>query len=272
MGFGYNPGLMKFGERLDMLDFFVWMRSLQEEFGSGLYVYDASSYYIVNRTPKENILKLGERPSAEAILEVLVNEQDRPKRKEIMLNSELRSEYLQRLIEISGVDARYIDSRKLFRDDRDYWSALDLALEFVSKLEKDNISLVDKILPADCTAASKLYLPLEIAEALYFKNKYGVAGKFGPETEMFFDKVILSFLEEQELSYQGIRCKIGPRRPGYLSDKNVIWTTSMDCGVGELLNSDSDYRKFVERYLETFKNGENVEECAIRMKGLLGGN
>ena len=100
MGFGYNGSLEKSGERLDMLDFFSWMKQTQREWS----IWDASAYYIVNKTSPKKIQKLGDNPSAKNILDVLVNEQERPKRAEIIRNCDLRSLYLKRLIELSNID------------------------------------------------------------------------------------------------------------------------------------------------------------------------
>lgn len=267
MGFGYNYDLANFGERLDILNFYSWMKRLQKEFSSYWLIYDASGYFIVNRTPEKNIKKLGDKPAAGQILDVLVSEQDKPKRQDIMRNCDLRSYYLQKAIEVSGIDAAYIDSRKVFREDEEYKNALDLSLEFVEKLQRTDAGLVERILPRNSNPASKLYLPLEIAEAAYLQSKFGVGGKFGPITEEFFDKAIMGLTEEQKIPYQTIRCPFGPRKPGYLSDRNVIWTRSPDHFVMDILESDRQYRDFVGLYLEPFtRNDKSLEECALTMK------
>ena len=134
-------------------------------------------------------------------------------------------------------------------------------------MQKDNPELVKRILPTNPNPASSLYLPLEIAEALYLKNKYGISGKFGPKTEEFFDEAIFVLTIEKGIPYQSIRCPFGPRKPGYISDRNVIWTASPDYFVSGILESDEEYREFVEQYLAPFrKNGEPIGEVALRMK------
>jgi hypothetical protein len=184
-----------------------------------------------------------------------------------MKNCELRSQYLQRAIDISGINARYVDSRQVFREDGEYRTALDESLEFVKRLQKDNPELVAKILPANPNPASKLYLPLEIAEVLYLESKFGVGGKFGPKTEEFFDEAIFGLTRENGISYQSIRCPFGPRKPGYLSDRNVIWTVSPDYFVSDILQSDRGYREFVGQYLEPLRqNGKSIEQVALRTK------
>jgi len=271
MGFGYNPNLSTFGERLDILNFFSWMKQLQDEFSSGWFVYDASGYYIVNRTPKKKIDNLGNSPNAKQILEVLISEQDRPKRKEIINNCELRSQYLQRAINISRVNATYIDSRLVFREDSDYQDALDLSLEFVRRLQKEDLELVSSILPSNSNPASRLYLPLEIAEALYLKNRLGVSGKFGPSSEELFDQSILRLFKEIGISYQTVRCSSGPRKPGYLSDRNVIWTRFPDNQTVYGLLNDRGYKKFVETYLVPFRNGKSLSQEVLELRRKLEG-
>ena len=134
-------------------------------------------------------------------------------------------------------------------------------------MKKDNPELIARILPANPNPASKLYLPLEIAEALYLESKFGVGGKFGPQTEEFFDEAIFGLTRQKGVSYQSIRCPFGPRKPGYLSDRNVIWTSSPDYFVSGILESDETYREFVGQYLEPFRqNGEPIEQIALRTK------
>lgn len=270
MGFGYNPDLIRFGERLDILNFFSWMRIFQDSFGSDLTIFDASGYTIVNRTPEKKIKALGEYPTAEQILDALVSEQDRPKKAEIIQNCELRSRYLRRLIEISGIKADHVDSRQVFRESKDYKQALDVALDFVKRLELDKPDIVDKIQPQNPNPASKLYLPLEVAEAIYLLEVGRVSGKFGPTTEEYFDQAILQILEERAKPYETLRCSFGPRKTGYLSDRNVIWTQSPDSFVSGILATDSEYRNFVAQYLEPFRErGEQVESCAMKMRDKL---
>ena len=137
MGFGYNGTLVSLGERLEMLDFFSWMKKLQDKGVQEWTIWDASGYFIVNKLPAKKLIGLGSQPSASLILEALVEEQERPKRAEIKENCDLRSQYLQRLIQMTGVKAKYLNSWQVFREDSRYAEAVDVALEFVKRLEKD---------------------------------------------------------------------------------------------------------------------------------------
>jgi len=250
-----------------MLDFFSWMKRLQQQGGVQQWtIWDASGFYIVNKTPKRRLEALNGDRSGEKILEVLVTEQDSPKREEIRRNCDARRQYLKRLIEIADIDAVYIDSRDIFRQDPRYAVALDIALEYVGRLERDNPSLVRKIVPPSENPATALYLPLEIAEAVYFEDTAGISGKFGPKTEQFFDACILGAQEEMKRPYMAIWSPLGPRKPGYLFDEQALWTSSRDKDVLAAFQ-DTGYDYFARRYLNTFcQAGEFAKDCMLRLK------
>ena len=270
MGFGYNSQLISMGERLDILTFFSWMKRLSATFVQQWTIWDASGYYIVNKTPKRKIEALNGQLTGERVLEILVQEQESPKRTEIKFNCDLRSQYLQRLIKVSGINVRYIDSRKVFREDQQYAGLLDIALEYVQKLRIDNLRLLQRIIPPSDNPVRELYLPLEIAEALYLKEEYGVAGKYGPKSEQFFDACILGLQEQLGIPYTVLWSEVGPRKVGYLDDKNVLWTKSPDWFISELLQKDQPYFQFVQSYLPSFRQeGETSLQCLVRLRDLL---
>ncbi len=270
MGFGYNPRLISMGERLDILDFFAWMKRLQTVSVQQWTIWDASGYSIVNKTPKRKIEALNGQLTGERVLEILVLEQESPKRTEIKLNCDLRSQYLQRLIEVSGINGRYIDSRKVFRENQKYAALLDIALEYVEQLRVDNLELLQRIIPPSDNPARELYLPLEIAEALYLKEEYGVAGKYGPTSEQFFDACILGLQEQLGIPYAVLWSPVGPRKAGYLDDENVLWTKSPDRFISGLLQKDQLYFQFVQSYLQPFQQErETSQECLLRLRDLL---
>ncbi len=270
MGFGYNSSLAEFGERLEMFDFFSWMKKLQTIGVKEWVVWDASSYFIVNRIPAQQMIKLGSKPSAQQVLDVLIEEQDSPKRAEVKSNFDLRSLYLQRLIELSGVDARYLDSRRVFREDSAYAEALDLSLKFVQRLERDSPDLVAKIKPIKENPGSKLYLPLEIAEAFYLNLEYGVEGKYGPQTEQYFDQAILKLETEWDVPYLTVRSALGPRKPGYLDDQNVLTTKMSEKEVKRLLAFDKEYNQWIGTVTSFYsKESENITDTSLRLLRML---
>ncbi len=281
MGFGYNGELTKAGERLDMLDFFAWMKRLQRLGVEEWNVWDAAGYWIVNKTPKKKIEKLGKNPRAADILEVLIAEQDRPKRREIKDNCDLRSQYLQRLIAATGVEAKYFDSRKVMRDDPRFVEAFDTALEYEKELP---FLLRNIICPKTDNPARELYLPLEMAEALYLEMLQDVSGKYGPETERFFDAGILRMMQSQGKPYVTIRSPQPPDETpvGYLANRwfdptpaqGLMRGTPVACSQDDQFRLERvlgksperpTYKAFVGQYLSEFKEeGESLIDCAQR--------
>ena len=270
MGFGYNPRLFSAGERLDLFEFFAWMKRLQGAYVQQWTIWDASGYSIVNTTPKKKIQALNDKYTGENVLDVLIQEQERAKRAEIKINCDLRSRYLQRLITITGINGVYLDSRQIFREDKQYSILLDVALEYVQKLKVDNPLLLQRIIPLSDNPARELYLPLEITEALYLQEKYGVEGKYGPKTEQFFDACILGMQEQRKVPYSAVWSAIGPRRVGYLDDEKVLWTSSPNWLIKELLQRDQNYFQFIQSYLQPFQQKEERSlECVLRLRNLL---
>jgi hypothetical protein len=254
MGFGYNPRLSEAGERLDILQYFSWMKVLQEKgIANKWFIWDASCYAIVNSARGKNFKKLGDNPEAESILEFLMNELARPKKQQIRDNCELRGAYLRKAMEIvgmkTGFNAKYIDAKKVIEQDPGYAIALEFALEYVQDLEKTTPDLIARINPKNPNPVSKLYLPLEIAETIYLRETYDALVKFGPDKEEDFDKCIIGFNEDNNTSYATIRCNPGPRKSGYLDDELSVRTSSPDKYVKELLDRDKPYRDFVRSFL-----------------------
>lgn len=284
MGFGYNPTLTKFGERLDMLDFFAWMKRWQSQ---GLVdrwiIWDAASYAIVNKVPPLSLERLGTNPSARKVLEYLVEEQERQyvlssqtyernEQEKFRLNCRLRSYYLQRLNIVTGVNGEYLDARRIFREDRAFENSLDKALEFTRRLRRDNPELVRKIEPEKATPPAQLYLPLEIAEALYLQQTRGIEGKFGPCTEEYFDQSIILLQEELGKSYATIRCPLPPGelKPAYLFTRSsdILYTSGLLKAktIRRLLRRSPGYQEFVEFYLAPFqKPTEGAVPCLQRL-------
>ncbi len=269
MGFGYNPTLTVYGERLDMFDFFGWMRRLEDRGVKEWTIWDASGFQIVNIGRLRKIQELSER-TGKKILEVLIGEQDLPKRREFRENSDKRREYLNRLIQISEINGTYLDAREVWRNDPRYGEAFEEALEITAQFRRDYPDLVRNIIPQKADELSELYLPLEIAEAIYLREVYNIKGKFGPETEVWFDKAVLNVCERKNEAYTTIRCPRGPRNAAYLAGREVITVNMSDVLIERTLSSDRVYREYIESCLEPFrKEGEKKEEITKRIKDTL---
>ena len=268
MGFGYNRFLAERGERLDMLDYFSWMKRIQQLTGAEWFIWDASGYWIVNKTPKK---RLPTTINGKQLLEILVDEQNQPERSDIRQNCDQRAQYLQRLIQASGITARYLDSRMVFRQDESYVNALDGALEYVDRLTKECPELVARISPPADNPFRGFYLPLETAEALYLLATQLVQGKFGPESERDFDAVILGATECMRVPYLSVRSPLPPTgKPGYLADDGSSITTKDAEGVVEEKLANQPYAAYVRQYLAPFRQpDEPLIGCAVRMQNLL---
>lgn len=257
MGFGYNPDLYRYGERIDMLYYFAWMLKLQKELDIQWTIYDASGYAIVNQARDKNILKANGEPKT--IINTIINEGNRPCKEYFRRNCDLRSNYLKRLIKISKLEANYIDSRVIFREDGDYVEAFSIAYNFVEK-NKDSSRFVKEVNKRSNNLSKKLYLPLEIAEAIYLYNKESIDIKFGPETEKYFDEGILGIMKQDSINYSSLLCPLGPRKPGYLSDENVLWSKMRIDLIVQTLSEDDNYKEFVSSYMSIFRKGVPLEE------------
>lgn len=276
IGIGYNPQLFNTGERLEMLDFFSWMKRLEEKSVQEWTIWDASGYAIVNKitsgTSKAIFEILENNPSAKEVLTCLITEQDNKGRSQyqaielskLRQNCELRSTYLQRLIEVTGITGSYLNSWDVFRTDPKYEEALDISLEYVKFLEKSNPELIDKInFSKEPNAATRLYLPLEIAEALYLEETRVVKGKFGPTSEEFFDEAILDLQERRKVGYTSLRCQLPPGqdRPAYLMSKanRILSSKCRPKTIKRIIRRDPELKGFLEQSTGPLREeGENI--------------
>ena len=269
MGFGYNGTLSEKGERIDILGFFSRMKLLEWKIKDWV-IWDASAFYIVNRTPAKRIQDLR---SGTRILEALITEQDNKKRSEIKRNCDLRSLYLKKLIEISGIRAQYFDSRHVFREDKRFAECFDVSLDYFARLRRDCPDFVLRIMPNNGNPASQLYFPLEIAESIYLAEFFGVKGKFGPISERFFDDCILDVQSIMGNSYATLKDSSCPEssggKPAYLANDNVI-TTRTDLDEIKLILADPEFRRYFVASVGYFvKQGESLEEVIPRIQKAL---
>ncbi len=287
MGFGYNPQLVTSGERLDMLDFFSWMKQLQDgRIVPEWVIWDAAGYAIVNKikdTSSRSFKTLVGGASAATILDCLCEEQNAKypfrsvfdSREKILFqqNCQLRSEYLKRFIAVSGVNAEYYDSREVFGSDPRFRDALEESLAFVKYLEAKTDPILEEVMPQSSSKVGSLYLPLEIAEALYLANVKNVNGKFGPVTEKYFDTCILNCFEQNKKEYTALRCPLAPneKRPAYLKTDDPFPLTTKGTTkaktIKKRLSQDLVYQQFVNNYLEIFKSdNETVIQTIQRLR------
>ncbi len=244
MGIGYNPSLVNQGERLDMLGFFNWFRTLQEK-DIDVTIWDASSYAIVNcrnYSGTAEFAKLGNKPTAKDILSWAIQEQERgldtyesrkkwttdldPYKKldQFRENCDLRNRYLKAFAIATNTPVNVVSAWDTFRKDQNrFANCLEEALEFIRKKEIDNPDFYNAFISGD-DPIKKLYVPLEIAEALYFQNNQEIEVKFGPITEKEFDAAIIDCQNWLGNDYTTIRCPLlpGQNKPAYLRDLSLV--------------------------------------------------
>ena len=266
IGIGYNPNLNTLGERLDMLDFFYWTNKFPTPQWT---IWDASAYYIVNKIQQKKFKSLGPNFSVKQLLDTIVEEFNRPKRAEIRKNCYLRQVYL---VLISCLFKRPIEIVNAYtmiqgESDKTFAEALELALDYTRRLERDSPKLMEQIYVKNSNPASRLYLPLEIAETIYLNRVDGIGGKFGTITEMFFDEAILGCMKQSGIPYKVFWCPKGPRKIPYLDDQKVIRTFTTDSSVEKLLQDDKEYADYVARYISPLsRQGESLFDSVRRIR------
>lgn len=263
IGIGYNQNLNIFGERLDMLDFFYYISQFATQSWT---IWDASSYYIVNKIKKKKLESIGQKPSAKKIVDIIVEEFNKPKRAEIRENCYLRQKYLVSIARLfRGIKSFEIMNAAtvLQLKSAAFTAALELALDYTRKLERDNPKLIESIYVRNSNPASKLYLPLEITETIYL-NGDGISGKFGPVTERFFDDAILGYMKQFEIPYKVLWSPKGPRNIPYLDDQRVVRTSTSDARIEGLLQEDADYQAYVKKYISPLRSRDEPVFDSIR--------
>lgn len=314
MGFGYNPMLREQGERLDMLEYVAWMKRLLDAGVNFVTFWDASAYQMVNVLPKGRFCgNPASAPDAAAgFLETLAEELQRPKRAEIAENCALRNKYLWNLRSLTGLSPTRSGSVRsvtdLFRGIKDgedggkdlvqraeqnnfarYATLFCQAAEYVERMQTDEPWLLSQVFPPallkkikEENPAAQFYLPMEMAEAMYLQNNTPgiLSGKYGPQSEQPFDNFILGIQQERFQPYAALRSPLGPRKPGYLKDNDVLWTSSsnddiaklirrnsINCEEGELSDVNREYGNFVRDYLRVLAEpNEPLVDCAIRLR------
>ena len=296
MGIGYNALLREKGERLDMLEYVAWMKRLLDSCVSFVSFWDASMYQIANVLPKKRFCNSASSPGvAGNFLETLAEELQQPKRVEIAENCALRNKYLWNLRSLLGLPSRSGTVRsaaEFFGPERDerrwarYATLLCEAAQYVERLREKNPKALEEFSSAfrNENPAAQMYLPMEIAEALYLQNNTPgiISGKYGPQSERPFDDCILGLQEERFQPYAAMRSPLNsPARPGYLKPigdwpENVLWTSSSNDRIASVVKGtrtkfyedvECEYSDFVRGYLRVLAEpDEKLVDCAIRLR------
>lgn len=204
--FGFNVGVD--GEPIDQIQAFIVAKRMQEynlsRFGrSGFFIpFVAGSYEVLNTRKDQN---------AEEALDKLKKADDN------------KAEFFKRIMDVMGINGEVIVTHDLWSKD-EYWSAFvdffsrenvteslltenTLGLN-VSQTKIDNSYLVSElcgiVFPIKCDEltekignwrAAIIYLPIEVAEAMYLARVTNANLKLGPADERTYDKFIADYMD-----------------------------------------------------------------------------
>jgi len=198
-GVSYNPMITAYGENVNILDFFGWLKAG----GFKGIVLDASLYAIVNATKKVPVKKYTQNAAQEAAEFLLSEIEAHP---EIKNAACTRGRYLRAAatsLFSPSSQPLVIDAEMMWQSDR-YRSCLQKAIAFCTLNPKYGSELDIKryanYVRYD-TPYQRWYSVLVLAEALYLYEVYGANIKLGPTTESNFDSLIREFMASLGISY-----------------------------------------------------------------------
>lgn len=192
-GVSYNPNLLRDGEKFDNLDFYAWAARLQKKFrGFDLTILDASPYQVLNEMGESDWPSdLSDEEFPFWFYENMARGIESSGT--LGANCELRSRYLQAMLEASGVKGKVVSALDLIK------SGDPILLESMKEARKtcgvrvlNNRLAVDRpvFYKRNGTEFAKSYTPAVVAEALYFLRANGIKAKLGPTSEVEFDNLI----------------------------------------------------------------------------------
>jgi len=251
IGIGFSNEVCSKGERIDLLDFYSWAKRAQKQAGSPeLIVWNAACYSVLNELSPELIPKKFSSSSAEQILELLTEDLD--KNAAVKENSLLRTRYLRSFLETTEVKGRVIDAAERFKEPK-FIAAFQECLEYCYDPESGSIGPSRFVGFGQANSASKLYTPLEMAEAVYLLDTEGIEFKLGPVTEQRFDSFIREVVfQNRQQRYGSIWYTLPPgRKPSYLADSRSINFLDDEAEIEKKL-SDLRYRQWLSSVTDPF--------------------
>lgn len=184
--YGMNVSGQQRYEPIDQLDGFLVGKAMQLDTGASFYPYVAGVYGVFNTTSPQRARKTKrqmtrrETEKAGLLNNIMTNLQLEGK---VVLASEIWDDpsywqFFSEAIEQIGGEQKLIED-----------SSMQQA-QFFGKLPKELLGSYASVLDADYLKevdSAVLYLPAEIAEALWFRKNRGVEWKIGPESEQMYD-------------------------------------------------------------------------------------
>ncbi len=200
-GVSYNPMISAYGENVNILDFFGWLKAA----GLKGVVLNASLYAIVNTAKIVPVNKFTQNAANEAA-EFLLSEIDADACLEIKNAARIRNRYLRAAaasLFSTSSQPLVVDAEMMWQSGR-YRSCLQKAIAFCALHSKYggelDIKKYANYVRYD-TPYQRWYSVLVLAGALYLYEVYGVNVKLGPTTESNFDSLIREFMASMGIRY-----------------------------------------------------------------------
>lgn len=259
-GVSYNPNLLRYGEKLDNLDFFSYLKVSGRE----AIIFDASCYHALNLMQKQK-LSVNTRYSdfvCDVILECIESN------KELNENSKLRKTYLNRMSKISLYDKAEVVSMQdvLLQNEaqRIFKGNLNYGLNFCEAHIQDQwLDLLKYVrYKRNDSWFAKLYTPLVLAESLYARNCLDCDTKLGPISETGFDSFISKMDKEFNFSPMDFVWYSRPFEKLSSPETSIYTRDSMD-QVRKKLSSNPKYAEWLEDIISPFFRSLNPLEEKI---------
>ena len=260
-GVSFNPFVSSFGENVNILDFYSWVKRSRMK---GI-ILDASLYAIVNAA-KQPLVEIFSPTAAEDAVEFLKSRMD--SYPDIKKSAETREKYLRASATslFAPADAPLVISAEEIWERKKYIECLQKAIEFCcgNPPEGERLEIISY---ADYTRYGsdyqRWYTVLVLAEVLYLNQIYGVNIKLGPTSESNFDNMIKKFMKDQGIPFAFVWYNRE-------IEKSIPYPErlSFDDGNEELKEKLSNERlgKWVEEIIGPFaKEGEKLTETVSRV-------
>lgn len=198
-GVSFNPLIPTYGENVNLLDFYSWLKQAQMPG----FIVEASLYSIVNAAKEKPVESFSQTSAEEAIRFLNSKKASFPN---IIEASSTRERYLRAASTalFSRDEApRVISGEELWRD-KTYINALQEAISFCGDNPREGAPF-EVIRYANYerydTEFQRWYTILVLAEALYLNRKYGVNVKLGPTSETNFDSMMRQFMKARGIQF-----------------------------------------------------------------------
>ncbi len=185
--YGLNVSGKQEYEPVDQLDGFVVAKALQQDYGGDFYPYIAGIYGVFNTTNPRRARKaqrmLGRREAE-------------------------KKQLLEELMSSFDLSGRILTTYDLWNDP-EYWRIFsEIAPALACKAEGEYRAMPFREFPKELLGAFSevsdngfldewdtynLYLPAEVAEAIYLRDKYAIDWKLGPLAEEMYDKYLRQY-------------------------------------------------------------------------------